>query len=100
MRLAEHEWFVLLFACSASFLWLAVAFMLLWDHPLIIAADDPASWLRALLSVPLWMVAFLGSWLYTNNVAMSPVGLGSAVVLTLGLPVGLLMIAWLRRSGV
>lgn len=99
MRLAEHEWFVLFFACSASLAWLVVAFVLLWDHPLHIAADDPGSWVRAFLAVPLWMLASLGSWLYANHVGVDLPALGSVVVLSLGIPFGLLMIAWLRRSG-
>ena len=50
MRLAEHEWFVLFFTCSLSLLWLCIAFVLLWDHPLVIAAADPGSWARALFA--------------------------------------------------
>ncbi len=100
MRLAEHEWFVLLFACSASLLWLCLAFVLLWDQPLVIAADDPGSWARAFLAVPLWAAVALGSWLYANHVGVDPLALGSAVVLSLGILLGLLTIAWLRRSGV
>jgi len=100
MRLAEHEWFVLFFTCSLSLLWLCIAFVLLWDHPLGIAAADPISWARALLAVPLWAAVTVESWLYANHVGMDPLVLGSAVVLSIGVPLGLLMIAWLRRSGV
>jgi hypothetical protein len=100
MRLAEHEWFVLFLASCASLLWLLIAFVVLWDRPLLIAADDPGSWARALLAVPLWVAAALGSWLYANHVAVDTAALGFAVVLSLGVPLGLLTIAWLRRSGV
>jgi len=100
MRLAEHEWFVLFFACSVSLVWLCIAFVLLWDHPLAIAADDPLSWARALLAIPLWLAVAIGSWLYANHVGVDPLALGSAVALSFGIPLGLLMIAWLRRSGV
>jgi hypothetical protein len=100
VRLAEHEWFVLCFACAATLLWLLVAFVLLWDRPLIIAADDPGSWLRAVLAVPLWVVAILGGWLYANHVGVDLFVLGSVAVLSLGIPLGLSAIAWLRRSGV
>ena len=100
MRLEEHEWFVLFLACSATLLWLCLAFVVLWDHPLVIAADDPGSWARALLAVPLWAAVTVGSWLYANGLGVDPLVLGSAVVLSLGVPLGLLMIAWLRRFGV
>jgi hypothetical protein len=100
MRLAEHEWFVLFFACSASLLWLLIAFLFLWDRPFMIAADDPGSWVRAILAVPLWVAALLGSWLYANHIGVDLLVFGSVVVLSLGVPIGLLMIVWLRRSGV
>jgi hypothetical protein len=100
MRLEEHEWFVLFLACSATLLWLCLAFVLLWDRPLVISAADPGSWARALLAVPLWVAVLVGSELSASHVGVNPVALGSAVALALGIPLGLLMIAWLRRSGV
>ena len=100
MRHAEHEWFVLFFTCSLSLLWLCIAFVLLWDHSLGIAAADPISWARAVLAVPLWVAVVVGTGLYANHIGVDPLVLGFAVALSIGVPLGLLMIAWLRRSGV
>ena len=68
--------------------------------PLVIATADPGSWARALLAVPLWVAVLVGSGLYVHHLGVDPLALGFAVALSLGIPLGLLTIAWLRRSGV